>query len=193
MAALAGLAGSCLGQKLAITPTVSSRRRSATTTIRGRASRLACRAALSLDKEDPSSVSLVDHYRRLGVSPDATNAEIVKAFEARCRELTDAGTDQVLDEEAARQRLQDLEASLDVLTSEEARRLYDWGLQRAQRGETDVYVWPFETDLTQKNYTPGIGNPPRPMTPIDDEGIAALGTFALAWFIISIVLSCTLK
>jgi len=36
------------------------------------------------------------------------------------------------------------QTSLDVLTSEEARRLYDWGVQRALRGDADDYVWPFE-------------------------------------------------
>lgn len=54
------------------------------------------------------------------------------------------------------------QTSLDVLTSEEARRLYDWGVQRALRGDADDYVWPFETDVTQKNFIP-LGNPPRPV------------------------------
>ncbi|CAI5999067.1 unnamed protein product [Closterium sp. NIES-64] len=146
-------------------------------------------AAGSVDADSSADLVLVDHYKRLGVSRNANNAEIFKAFEARCEQLT---SNPNLDEEAARQQLLSLEVSLDVLTSEEERRLYDWAIIRAEQGSAADYVWPFETDVTQKNFTQGVGNPPRPMTPDDPEGTAKLGYFLLAWFAVSCVLSLTL-
>ncbi|CAI5468504.1 unnamed protein product [Closterium sp. Yama58-4] len=200
-------------------------------------------AAGSVDADSSADLVLVDHYKRLGVSRNANNAEIFKAFEARCEQLT---SNPNLDEEAARQQLLSLEASGEkweergkasegglctrwrVLVgghwqrvgwegreggrqgggiggeervghlgvtgraSEEERRLYDWAIIRAEQGSAADYVWPFETDVTQKNFTQGVGNPPRPMSPDDPEGTAKLGYFFLAWFALSCVLSLTL-
>eukprot|EP00475_Leptophrys_vorax_P041732 TRINITY_DN78778_c0_g1_i1.p1 TRINITY_DN78778_c0_g1~~TRINITY_DN78778_c0_g1_i1.p1 ORF type:complete len:214 (+),score=13.78 TRINITY_DN78778_c0_g1_i1:48-644(+) len=151
---------------------------------------VAAAASTAIEADASADLVLVDHYKRLGVSRNATNAEIFRAFEARCEELT---SNPNLDEDAARQQLLSLETSLDVLTSEEERRLYDWAIIRAEQGTAADYVWPFETDVTQKTVTEGIGNPPRPMAPEDTEGIEKLGTFLLVWLIASAVLSCTLN
>eukprot|EP00850_Spirogloea_muscicola_P011718 SM000073S21494 [mRNA] locus=s73:619422:622533:- [translate_table: standard] len=71
-----------------------------------------------------------------------------------CKELA---ASQGLEEGAARQQLRLLEDALDLLTSDEERRLYDWALER-QGNSGGQYVWPYEADITQSQVQ---GTPPR--------------------------------
>eukprot|EP00897_Mesotaenium_endlicherianum_P006594 jgi/Mesen1/5963/ME000301S05091 len=133
-----------------------------------------------------TGLQIIDHYGRLGLSKEATNADIVAAFESKSREVA---AEQGLEEETARQRISLLQQSLDVLTSEEDRRYYDWSIVRSD-GKQGRYVWPYEADYTQR-YVPS-SDLPTPMVAEDEEGTRKLGYFLLGWFVLSVVLSCTL-
>lgn len=146
----------------------------------------AARAAPPIDS-DYRGLVLVDHYARLGVSRLASTAEIFSAYSKQCQTVR---ADANVDEETAQQRLRSLEESLEVLATEESRRLYDWRLMRKSSRDPGVYIWPYEADVTQSLRRPGE---PRKMVAEDTEGIRTLGLFCVGWFVLSAVLSVTLK
>lgn len=147
------------------------------------------RAARAAPAIDPGfgGLVLVDHYARLGVSRLASTAEIFSEYSKKCQAVR---ADTSLDEETSQQRLRGLEESLEVLATEESRRLYDWRLMRKSTPTPEVYIWPYEADITQSVRRQGE---PRQMVPEDTEGLQKLGYFFLGWFILSAVLSLTLK
>ena len=65
---------------------------------------------------------LADHYAVLGVSPDASLAEIKRAYRAHARE---AHPDKVGETAAANDRLASLNTAYSTLKDEDARRVYD--------------------------------------------------------------------
>ncbi|XP_073394075.1 NAD(P)H-quinone oxidoreductase subunit U, chloroplastic isoform X2 [Physcomitrium patens] len=95
------------------------------------------------------NIIVEDHYGRLRVNPEASSSEIVKAYQERCAEVRQ----QNLGESEAQEILNKLKDSVDLLTSEEERRLYDWCLLRKATHTVD-YAWPYEADLTQRLQDP---------------------------------------
>ncbi|CAK9208418.1 unnamed protein product [Sphagnum troendelagicum] len=127
-------------------------------------------------------ISLVDHYGRLQVSPEASSGEIFQAYRKRRSEITA----QSLEESVIQKQLRDLQDSADMLTSEEERRMYDWSLLRLQNPGVE-YIWPFEADITQR-----LSDSPPNKTVEDDEGNRNVAIFFLGWFILSCVLNIVL-
>ncbi|KAM7510751.1 hypothetical protein LguiB_009626 [Lonicera macranthoides] len=84
-------------------------------------------------------------------------------------------------------KLELLKESHSILTTVEDRRLYDWSL--ARNGNPDIYVWPFEVDITQ---TQSPETPP-PAEPEDEEPTKLLGYFMLAWLVLGFTLSIVLN
>eukprot|EP00244_Chara_vulgaris_P003251 TRINITY_DN1586_c0_g1_i5.p1 TRINITY_DN1586_c0_g1~~TRINITY_DN1586_c0_g1_i5.p1 ORF type:complete len:300 (-),score=33.60 TRINITY_DN1586_c0_g1_i5:923-1798(-) len=123
----------------------------------------------------------VDHYGRLGCPPKALIDEIMGAYRER---LDEVNADMTLDEATRTEKLALLKKSFDILTSDEKRRIYDWGLLIVSRPD-DIYTWPCEADITQT--TPSLNQPPKNSLDDDDpEGIRNV-TFT-GWFVLSLIL-----
>ncbi|KAG0580452.1 hypothetical protein M758_4G176700 [Ceratodon purpureus] len=126
------------------------------------------------------NIVLEDHYGRLRLNPDASTSEIVKAFQERCEEVKQ----QLLGESETEELINKLKDSVELLTSEEERRMYDWCLLRKATHTVD-YAWPYEADLTQRLEDPTSLVPEKE----DDGGNRNVALFFAGWF----VLSCALN
>ena len=128
------------------------------------------------------AITDVDHYGRLGIPRNCPYDQVAVAYKDRIEELKKQG----LEEEELNKQVELLRESYNILSSEEERRMYDWSLARS--GNRDRYVWPFETDITQKPQ----GNPP-PQEPENVGPTRIVGYFILGWLVLSFVLSIALN
>lgn len=119
----------------------------------------------------------VDHYGRLGVAREASAGEIRRTYRKLLVETE--GKDIPGEEKDAIVR--GLRESYELLTSVEERRLYDWSLDRSVN---DVYVWPHESDVTQRDYAPATYT-----NEADAEGNKTHAYFYLGWFALSVILN----
>lgn len=126
------------------------------------------------------NILVEDHYGRLRVNPDASTSEIVIAYQERCEEVQQ----QSLGESEAGELLNQLKDSVELLTSEEERRMYDWCLLRKATHTVD-YAWPYEADLTQRLADPTSLVPVKE----DDGGNRNVALFFFGWFVLSCILS----
>jgi len=106
--------------------------------------------------------------------------EVTAAYEKKCEELNS----KKLEEEELNKELDLLKESFTILSTEEERRLYDWGMSRS--GQPERYVWPFQVDPLEPAPDP-------PQEPEDEVPTKLVGYFFLAWFILSVVFSVTLN
>lgn len=126
------------------------------------------------------NILVEDHYGRLHVNPEASTSEIVKAYQERCAEVNQRS----LGESEAREILNKLKDSVDLLMSEEERRMYDWCLLRKATHTVD-YAWPYEADITQR-----LEDPTSLMVPPEEDGVnQKVGLFFAGWFVLSCILS----
>lgn len=126
------------------------------------------------------NIIVEDHYGRLGVNPEASSSEIVKTYQERCAEVRQKN----LSESETEEILNKLKDSVDLLTSEEERRLYDWCLLRKATHTVD-YAWPYEADITQR-----LQDPTSLVVPPEDDGVNdKVGLFFAGWFVLSCILS----
>jgi hypothetical protein len=127
-------------------------------------------------------ILIEDHYGRLGVDPEASTSEIIKAYQERCAEVNQ----RELEESESQEILNKLKDSVDLLMSEEERRMYDWCLLR-KATHTVEYAWPYEADLSQREEDINSLD----VVKEDDGGNAKVGLFFLGWFVLSCILSLT--
>ncbi|KAF8401069.1 hypothetical protein HHK36_014372 [Tetracentron sinense] len=128
------------------------------------------------------AITEADHYGRLGIQAGCPYDQVIVAYKKKCEELMNQG----LDEEELGKKLQLLKESYSILSSEEDRRLYDWSLARSEK--PDRYVWPFETDITQRQT-----RIPPPQEPEDVGPTRLVGYFMLGWLVLSFTLSIALN
>lgn len=126
------------------------------------------------------NILVEDHYGRLRVNPDASTSEIIKAYQERCAEVNQRS----LTESDSQEILSKLKDSVDLLMSEEERRMYDWCLLRKATHTVD-YAWPYEADLTQRLDDPTS----LVVIPEDDGGNRNVALFFAGWFVLSCILS----
>jgi len=125
-------------------------------------------------------IILEDHYGRLGASPESSSEEIMKAYQERRADVQQ----QSLGEAEAQDQLNKLKDSVDLLLSEEERRMYDWSLLR-KATHTVEYAWPYEADVTQRL----ADKTPLPGPPADPEGTRNWTLFFVGVFVLSIALN----
>ncbi|KAM7507434.1 hypothetical protein LguiA_017887 [Lonicera macranthoides] len=130
----------------------------------------------------------IDHYGRLGIPRGCPYDEVTVAYKKKVEQLMNEqqGEGEEENEELSK-KLELLKESHSILTTVEDRRLYDWSL--ARNGNPDIYVWPFEVDITQ---TQSPETPP-PAEPEDEEPTKLLGYFMLAWLVLGFTLSIVLN
>lgn len=134
------------------------------------------------------ALAQVNHYRILKIPYGSTSDMIIQAYKDRVEEVK--SREKELGKEATEDQFRALKASYDILNSEEERRVYDWVLQRYENRLNDSYIWPYQTDITQK-YT--NKEPPPVLRSFDQEGNNRVGLFLLGWVIISIIFGVTMK
>ncbi|CAM6102867.1 unnamed protein product [Calypogeia fissa] len=138
--------------------------------------------------EGAAGLAQVDHYRVLKIPFGSSVEKIAEAYKNRVEELK--ALENEIGKEAVDEELRSLQVSYNILNSEEERKVYDWVLQRYNHRLRDTYIWPYETDITQR-YT--NKEPPPVMRSFDQEGNNRLGLFLLGWVIISIIFSATMN
>ncbi|KAL8153153.1 hypothetical protein V2J09_010913 [Rumex salicifolius] len=129
------------------------------------------------------AITDVDHYGRLGISRGCPYDQVLIAYKNKVEELK---KQELEEEEELSNQLEQLKESYTILSTVEERRMYDWSLGRSD--QPDRYLWPFETDITQR-----IAGTPPPREEEDVGPTKAVGYFFLGWLILGFTLSIALN